>query len=225
MHVSLLSYTKDPVETIYASIRIMRENVPHTLEELKVSREEMEKQLSWIYAGNIQGAFEFVNFVFLLEDVNRGTTHQLVRHRVGWSYSQQSQRAVNMSNFGYTVPPKIKNNIEALKIYTDSMKDIQTSYNKLVEIVPIEDARGVLPTNVYTNIMTVCTFRALLACAETRLCVKIQEEFQNVVKSMKEEVTKVDSFLGKLIVCKCERTGYCEYFSDSCGKHKKRKVS
>jgi len=224
MLVSLLSYTKDPVETIFASIKVMREAVPHTLAELGVSREEMEKQISWIYNGNIQGAFEFINFIFLLEDVNRGTTHQLVRHRVGWSYSQQSQRAVNMSEFGYTLPPKVKDNPEALEVYTGCMKDIQTAYNKLTGIVPIEDARGVLPTNVYTNIMAVCTFRALLACAETRLCVKIQEEFQNVVKMMKEEVTKVDPFLGKLIVCKCERTHYCEYFAEGCGKYPKRSV-
>ena len=49
---------------------------------------------------------------FALSGVSRALTHQLVRHRIA-SYSQQSQRYVDGSDFDYVIPPEIKKHPEA----------------------------------------------------------------------------------------------------------------
>ena len=56
---------------------------------------------------------EHVSFTFALGGVSRALTHQLVRHRIA-SYSQQSQRYVDGSDFDYLIPPEIRKNPEAL---------------------------------------------------------------------------------------------------------------
>lgn len=48
--------------------------------------------------------------------VSRSFSHQLVRHRL-CSFTQQSQRYVDESNFNVVVPETIKDNEEALKVY------------------------------------------------------------------------------------------------------------
>lgn len=42
---------------------------------------------------------------FLIEGVSRALSHELVRHRVGMSYSQLSQRFVDASDVAFVVPP------------------------------------------------------------------------------------------------------------------------
>lgn len=65
------------------------------------------------YIGNIlkQGhgsVLEHANYSFLLEGISRSCSHELVRHRAGWAYSQVSQRFVDSSNTSFVVPPALK---------------------------------------------------------------------------------------------------------------------
>src|SRR2546429_495396 len=53
---------------------------------------------------------EHNQFVFGVRGISRSCSHQLVRHRVGWSYEQQSQRYVDFSSQDFVeivVPPTI----------------------------------------------------------------------------------------------------------------------
>lgn len=51
---------------------------------------------------------EHANFNFIIWGVSRSLTHELVRHRIGMSYSQLSQRYVNESDTAFVVPPAIQ---------------------------------------------------------------------------------------------------------------------
>lgn len=64
------------------------------------------------YLGNIlsQGhgsVLEHSNLGFILTGVSRSLTHELVRHRAGFAYSQLSQRYVDSSDVRFVVPPAI----------------------------------------------------------------------------------------------------------------------
>lgn len=61
------------------------------------------------YLANIQGqrhgsVFEHASTSIAFLDVSRILTHELVRHRVGTAYSQESQRFVRLDNFSVYIP-------------------------------------------------------------------------------------------------------------------------
>jgi thymidylate synthase (FAD) len=62
-----------------------------------------------VYLANLQkqrhgSVFEHASVSFVFLDVSRILTHELVRHRVGISYSQESQRFVRLDNFDCYIP-------------------------------------------------------------------------------------------------------------------------
>jgi len=50
---------------------------------------------------------EHANYSLLFEGVSRSLTHELVRHRAGFAYSQLSQRYVDESEASFVVPPAV----------------------------------------------------------------------------------------------------------------------
>ena len=53
-----------------------------------------------------------------------------------------------------------------------------------------EEARGVLPLNIYSNISMAGNLRAIISLISSRLCEKVQGEFKTVAKMMKDEIAK-----------------------------------
>ena len=51
--------------------------------------------------------FEHVNYGFVFTGVSRALTHELVRHRAGFAYSQRSQRFVNEADSPFVIPPAL----------------------------------------------------------------------------------------------------------------------
>ncbi len=50
--------------------------------------------------------FEHVNYGFVITGVSRSLSHELVRHRAGFAYSQCSQRYVDESEGSFIIPPQ-----------------------------------------------------------------------------------------------------------------------
>ena len=69
-------------------------------------------------------------------------------------------------------------------MYDEAMKQINDSYQKLRELVPAEDARGILPTNIHTNIVAKFSLRTLHEMAKSRLSPRAQGEYQQIFKAM-----------------------------------------
>jgi flavin-dependent thymidylate synthase len=157
------------------------------------------KELPWeevlltlrLMADTLPSSWEFVHLTFLIEDVTRAFTHQLVRTRTA-SYAQQAMRVVNMSGFSYDTPDKFKGNRQLEAIYTNTMADISRGYQSLVKLgAENEDARGVLPTNVLTNINMSINMRNWINLIRKRSSARIQNEYRHVVEQMIIEVEKV----------------------------------
>src|SRR5207253_6820902 len=76
---------------------------------------------------------EHANYSLLLEGVSRSLTHELVRHRAGFAYSQLSQRYVDESNASFVVPPAIIGDEKLEKTWREQVEGAQQTYVGLVE--------------------------------------------------------------------------------------------
>lgn len=81
--------------------------------------------------------FEHVNYGFVFTGVSRSLTHELVRHRAGFAYSQRSQRYVDETEAAFVLPPALASEndetVQANKILKDALKTAADSYAGLVE--------------------------------------------------------------------------------------------
>jgi thymidylate synthase (FAD) len=90
---------------------------------------------------------------------DRGVSHEIVRHRPA-SYCQESTRYCNYAQdkFNKEITFIIPDNIEYLSqgwnIWKNAMKDAEDAYFKLLDfgLLP-QDARGVLPTDIKTELV------------------------------------------------------------------------
>jgi flavin-dependent thymidylate synthase len=190
MKVQLISYTDDAVNLLLftKNTRLMNDDDAYS-QIAEWPNEKKQEELDYMLK-TIRSSWEFIDYTFNIRDVSRGFTHQFVRTRQA-SYAQQSQRTVDMSGFGYYTPPRIAENEIAKALYDKAMADINDSYQALREIVPAEDARGVLPTNIHTNIVAKFNLRTLSEMAKSRLSPRAQGEYQEVFKLMVSEVVAV----------------------------------
>lgn len=70
---------------------------------------------------------------FLITGVSRTLTHELVRHRAGWAYSQLSQRYVDESVAEYVEPDIIANDPELHEIWLEAVSHAHAAYVKLAD--------------------------------------------------------------------------------------------
>ncbi len=113
-----------------------------------------------------------------------------MRHRVGVSYSQKSQRYVGEGNgdSGYVTPASIAENPVAREMYRRSVEQIFDAYRALSEIVPREDARYILPNATGTNLVVTFNARSLLHFFQLRCCLRAQWEIRELAGIMLELV-------------------------------------
>ena len=194
MKVKLINATSDAVNLLLftKNTRLMNDEDAYE----KVSQWDDEKKQAELdyMLQTIRSSWEFIDYTFDIRDVTRGFTHQFVRTRQG-SYAQQSQRTVDMQGFGYYTPPRISDNEDAKLIYNTAMKVINDQYQALRSLdIPAEDARGILPTNIHTNIVAKFNLRTLSEMAKSRLSPRAQGEYQEVFKLMVDEVVKEHSW-------------------------------
>lgn len=151
---------------------------------------EMLKELDYI-SKTIRSSWEFIDYTFQINDVTRAFTHQLVRTRTA-SYAQQAQRVVDMSDFETLMPETVRTNDEAEALWGDCMNNIQIVYRMLKEEgIPAQDCRGVLPTNVLTNIIMKVNLRTLADLLAKRKNLRAQGEYADVAREWERLVLEI----------------------------------
>ena len=127
---------------------------------------------------------EHANYSLLIEGVSRSLTHELIRHRAGWAYSQLSQRYVDESQASYVVPPAVigepaleeawrKQIDEAQRAYVQLVEQLMETYAWVADKVhrrkmAREAARSVLPNATETKIVVTGNARAWRTMLELR---------------------------------------------------------
>jgi thymidylate synthase (FAD) len=127
---------------------------------------------------------EHANYSLLLEGVSRSLTHELIRHRAGWAYSQLSQRYVDESSASFVIPPAVIGDEALMAAWRSQIESALAAYKALVEQLmeryawvtdkvhrrkmAREAARGVLPNSTETKIVVTGNARAWRTMLELR---------------------------------------------------------
>ncbi len=241
MKVTLIQHTPDPEKLIASAAKLCyspvgAERIMEGLEE-----ENTNRFLQMLMDLGHESPIEHVSFTFAAEGVSRVLTHQLVRHRIGCSYSQQSQRYVKLEQFEYIIPPAIESVPEAKAKFIKAMQDDQKAYNEITEILfnkhierllsegksekrarqgaekcSIEDARYVFPNACETKIIFTMSARALMNFFKHRCCNRAQWEIRALAEDMLRQLKKVAPTLFKNAGPECLQSA-CPEGSMSCG--------
>ena len=131
---------------------------------------------------------EHASVTFDITGISRACSHQLVRHRIA-SYSQESQRYVDMSAPEFVVPPSVTQDPEARAIWGEFMDQVADTYHRLRELgVRKEDARFVLPNATATRIIVTMNFRSLRHLFSVRCDKAAQWEIRELALEMLRQV-------------------------------------
>lgn len=195
----MLNYTQDAVDLLIFTKSTRLNLNPGLMNEIKtLPYEEKMEQLEYM-AGTIPSSWEFVDYTFLVEGVSRAYTHQQVRTRAA-SYAQQSMRVTDMCDFEYIFTDANLENDNAKWEIERLMKQTSLVYQKLLRIgQPAEDARGILPTNIATNIVCKFNLRTFVELAKSRTGGRTQGEYQKVINAMVDEVLKIHPWVEKFL--------------------------
>ncbi|HHX60934.1 MAG TPA: FAD-dependent thymidylate synthase [Epulopiscium sp.] len=240
--VTLLTHTPEPEKYIAAAARLCYS--PGDIEGLlkNLTKDKIDSFVEMLGSVGHESPFEHVSFTFGIEGVSRTLTHQLVRHRIGASYSQKSQRYVTEGQFEYVIPPSIENNPEAKVIFIKAMEEDQERYDDIVTILikqhieklqeegqdekkakrnatkmAIEDARFVLPNACETKIVVTMNARALFNFFTLRCCTRAQWEIRALANQMLECVKEVAPLVFRNCGPSCVK-GKCKEGKMSCGR-------
>ncbi len=216
--VTLLKHTPDPERVVAAAARqcYSRFSAVDIIEEMK--EEDIKRLIRMVVERGHHSVLEHAVFTFVIEDVSRACTHQLVRHRIA-SYSQQSHRYVKLREIEYIVPPSIKGREEAYKIFREALDHCTKVYEKLLEMgIPTEDARYILPHATPTKIVVTMNARELLHVFELRTCLKAQWEIRMVAEKMLELCKKVAPTVFENAGPPCVSKGICPEKDYKCPK-------
>lgn len=143
---------------------------------------------------------------FLLVGVSRSFTHELIRHRAGWGYSQLSQRYVDESDCNFVEPDVIAADPELHTVWLESVKQSHEAYVKLVaglertfasepsatlrRKLARQAARSVLPNATETRIFVTANARALRHFFELRGNEHAETEIRQVALQMLRTMQK-----------------------------------
>lgn len=190
MKVTLISATPDAEALLVFTKQARLGLSPGRLSDIKAMPPAARAAELAYMADTIPSSWEFVDYVFCVEGVSRAYTHQQIRTRTG-SYAQQSLRVVNRSDFDYVWPRRQISSV-ARGALAVALKVIKGAYETMIdEGVAIEDARGILPTNVSTNIVCKFNLRTMAELAGSRTGGRTQDEYQAVVGAMCDAVLAV----------------------------------
>lgn len=175
---------------------------------------EADRLFRMIVSSGHTSTLEHLSFTFAIEGVSRALLAQLTRHRVGFSFSVQSQRYVRFGSgdrsggFDYVVPDtvtsdkKVPSNddedtyveLDALDIFETAMYEAQYAYDRLRKAgVPAEDARAVLPNAAATNLVMTANLRGLLEFYSKRKPGNgAQKEIADLASELKNAVIAVE---------------------------------
>jgi thymidylate synthase (FAD) len=172
---------------------------------------EADRLFRMIVRSGHSSTLEHVSFTFAIEDVSRALLAQLTRHRVGFSYSVQSQRYVKQSSsskhggFNAIIPDTAVKHPQKLveykgeeanaeDVFNEILTDIQLAYDRLIELgIPQEDARAVLPQASTCNLVMTANLRAILEFYGKRKPGKgAQKEITDLAEALRKAVVEVE---------------------------------
>jgi thymidylate synthase (FAD) len=134
---------------------------------------------------------EHANYSFALRNCSRVFTHELVRHRAGSAFSQESLRYVRLADIGFRVPPALEPIREQVLSIVEQLEELQVSAASKLGIdeqgVPFHvkkevtsALRRLAPIGLSTDIVWTANTRTLRHVIEMRTAEGAEEELRLV---------------------------------------------
>jgi thymidylate synthase (FAD) len=134
---------------------------------------------------------EHANFSFALHNCSRVLTHEIVRHRAGSAFSQESLRYVRLADIGFRVPPALEPVRERVLSIVEQLEQFQISAAQELGIdeqgVPFHvkkevtsALRRLAPIGLSTDIIWTANVRTLRHVIEMRTDPGAEEELRLV---------------------------------------------
>jgi thymidylate synthase (FAD) len=134
---------------------------------------------------------EHANFSFALRNVSRACTHELVRHRAGSAFSQESLRYVRLTDIGFRVPPALEPVRERALQIVEQLEEFQREAAEKLGLdedgVPFHvkkeatsALRRLAPIGLSTDIIWTANVRTLRHVIEMRTAEGAEEEIRLV---------------------------------------------
>ena len=145
---------------------------------------------------------EHANYSFALRNVSRVFTHELVRHRAGSAFSQESLRYVRLTDIGFRVPPGLEPVRDQVIDLVEQLEEFQVSAADALglddEGIPFHvkkevtsALRRLAPIGLSTDIVWTANARTLRHVIEMRTAPGAEEElrlvFDEIARTMKAE--------------------------------------
>ncbi len=132
---------------------------------------------------------EHANYSFALRNVSRVLTHEIVRHRAGSAFSQESLRYVRLTDIGFRVPPALEPIHDQVISIVEQLEEFQVSAAKELGIdeegVPFHvkkevtsALRRLAPLGLSTDIVWTANARTLRHVIEMRTAEGAEEELR-----------------------------------------------
>lgn len=190
MKVHLRNYTRDAVELLLYTkeTRLSQEDADKKIANMT----QAEKHEALVYMSrSIPSSWEFIDFIFDIQDVTRAFCAQFERTRTG-TYAERSLRVVDMSKGFCVLEPQNLTPME-LAIYKDECDRIRTTYVRLIKSgAKPEDARGILPLNILTSLVAKFNLRTMSELVRKRMkSIRVQGEYRDVVDLMAKQIMRV----------------------------------
>lgn len=212
MDIAIIAKTSDALNVCYAAARTCKSPLT-PMELMEQSRAtDADKKIRLMKAllkAKHESIFEHVSFTFAVSGVSRALLAQFTRHRIGWSYSVQSQRFVKMIDARFVMPPLMHDiDLKDPLWIGDSAGDIieefveagKRVYEHLLSVgVKPEDARMMLPIGTACNLTATCNLRAFMDFYRKRVLAKgAQWEIRAMAERMAELITETEPWIGSL---------------------------
>lgn len=145
---------------------------------------------------------EHASYSFALRNVSRTFTHELVRHRAGSAFSQESLRYVRLTDIGFRVPPALEPMRERVLSIVEQLEEFQREAAQALALddegVPFHvkkeatsAMRRLAPIGLSTDIIWTANVRTLRHVIEMRTDPGAEEElrlvFDEIAQIMQRE--------------------------------------
>src|SRR6202163_544803 len=219
MQVKLIDYASSPLEKLYAAFRTCYSadtpiEIWQKIEAEKISHEQIRAFIGERLKTGHASPLEQIVFWFAIAGLSPSLSHQFVRHRIGISFEQQSQRYVKFKQDKLAfVLPDSWSRAGLEDEFSDLVAKTSELYARALKAgIPAEDARFVLPNAAPTNFHVMVNFAEMLHICDLRLCLRAQWEIRRMVAMMRAEIRRALPEIAVFLQPKCgeNRMGYCD---------------
>jgi len=193
-HKILSIMASDPLKLIETAGRVAYQSWD------KIKDGSAGKFVGMIRSRGHESVLEHSSMTVLFDNVSRGFTHELVRHRLA-SFTQESTRYVDESNLNVVIPPDKNPNekLVDLKItdkhykvsFSEWMEMNEQMYRGLKEAGWVnQDARQILPIGIKSQIVVTANFREWRHIFEVRCSKAAHWEIRRVMLNLLIDVQK-----------------------------------